>query len=278
MKTLNKLFFEIEMTWKRVILFAIITGVFTGVVMLIHALDNTSLHNIGVTYEAWILFAVIICSNCKKPVEAGLKTFVFFLISQPLVYLTMWSEYQGFPWHYYRFWFILTILTLPGGFIAWLIKRKDILGTLVLSCANVFLGMCATADLINIIRVGGFPWGLLTVIFCYAQIVVYIALYVPDKKNRILAIILAVGVSIGFNLPAALGHVKSSSGMPAEGFTETTVIELDDERIATVIPGEDYLDVTAHKIGETVMHCTFDDGTTKDYTIIVDNHGLITVK
>ena len=31
---------------------------------------------IGVTFKAWIFFAVIIMSNCQKPLESALKTFV----------------------------------------------------------------------------------------------------------------------------------------------------------------------------------------------------------
>ena len=81
MKTLNKLFFEIEMTWKKIIIFAVASGVITGIIMQIPLLEGTSIQNIGITLEAWILFAIIICCNCKSPKEAALKTFIFFLIS-----------------------------------------------------------------------------------------------------------------------------------------------------------------------------------------------------
>lgn len=41
----------------------------------------------GETLEAWVFFAVIIIANAKSSLDSALKTFVFFLISQPLIYL-----------------------------------------------------------------------------------------------------------------------------------------------------------------------------------------------
>lgn len=107
------------------VLFAVIAGVGTGLIMMVPQLEETSIHNIGVYEDAWVLFAMIICSNCEKPLEATLKTFVFFLVSQPLVYLTMWPVYQEFPWHYYRYWFMWTCVTPFFAVIAWRRLRKD---------------------------------------------------------------------------------------------------------------------------------------------------------
>lgn len=55
---MKKLFFGIEMKWWKVIVFAVIAGVVTGIVMQIHALDGTSFQNIGITLVATIAFAV----------------------------------------------------------------------------------------------------------------------------------------------------------------------------------------------------------------------------
>ena len=83
----NRVFGGINMTWKKVIIFALITGVYTGLINLVPFLYETSFRDIAVNIEWWVLFGVIIASNCKKPLESGLKIFVFFLISQPMVYL-----------------------------------------------------------------------------------------------------------------------------------------------------------------------------------------------
>ena len=83
---LSKIFGGIKMTWKRLILFAVISGIITGLIALLIP-DGNSIHQIAVTFEAWIVLAIIVIVNCDKPLDAALKTFVYFLISQPLVYL-----------------------------------------------------------------------------------------------------------------------------------------------------------------------------------------------
>lgn len=76
--------------------------------------------------EAWIFFAVIIMANCKKPLESALKTFVFFLISQPLIYLFQvpfsWMGCELFKFYFY--WFKVTLCTFPGAFIGWFITKR----------------------------------------------------------------------------------------------------------------------------------------------------------
>ena len=49
--------------------------------------EGNSFRQIAVTFEAWIVLAIIVVVNCDTPLEAACKTFVYFLISQPLVYL-----------------------------------------------------------------------------------------------------------------------------------------------------------------------------------------------
>ena len=58
-----------------------------GIINQIPTLYDTSFRDIAVTYEWWVLFAVLIVSNCKSAREAGMKCLVFFLISQPIIYL-----------------------------------------------------------------------------------------------------------------------------------------------------------------------------------------------
>ena len=83
---IRKVFGGIRMTWPRLILFAVISGLVTGLVALLVP-DGSSFRQIAVTFEAWIVLAIIVVVNCEKPLEAACKTFVYFLISQPLVYL-----------------------------------------------------------------------------------------------------------------------------------------------------------------------------------------------
>ncbi len=70
---LSRLFGGLKMTWTNVIIFAVGTGVFTGLMALLVPANN-SFHDIAVNLEAWVLFALIIITNCEKPLESSLKT------------------------------------------------------------------------------------------------------------------------------------------------------------------------------------------------------------
>ena len=83
---LKKIFGGIKMAWPLLILFAVISGLVTGLIALIVP-EGNSFRQIAVTFEAWIVLAIIVVVNCERPLEAACKTFVYFLISQPLVYL-----------------------------------------------------------------------------------------------------------------------------------------------------------------------------------------------
>ena len=80
----DKIFGGLKMTWPVVIVYSVLIGLYTAVVAALVP-DGNSFHDIAVTFEAWILLALIVVLNCKKPLEAALKTFVFFLISQQLL-------------------------------------------------------------------------------------------------------------------------------------------------------------------------------------------------
>jgi hypothetical protein len=124
MTVLRKVFGGLEMSWRNVIAFAIIMGAWTALMALLVP-DGNSFHDIVATPEWWVLPAIFIIVNCKKPLEAALKTFIFFLISQPLVYLIQVPfNSLGFGlFGYYPYWFKITLLTLPGAYIGWYIKH-----------------------------------------------------------------------------------------------------------------------------------------------------------
>ena len=128
------------MSWLTVILFAVAAGIYTGAVMLIDALEETSFQDIGIAHEWWVFFAVIIVVNCNKSWEAMLKCFVFFLVSQPLVYIVQilfGSLTIDKAWLYYGgVWLPATFLTLPGGFIAYHCKKQNLLGAVILGLGN----------------------------------------------------------------------------------------------------------------------------------------------
>ena len=134
MQAIKKLFGGIDLTWPKLFVAAIVAGVFTAVVAIIPALHDTSFHTITVTFEVWILFGILIIMNSKSNLDSALKCFVFFLISQPLVYLIQVPfSIQGWGlFGYYRYWFIWTILCFPMGFIGYWMKKDKWWGYLIL--------------------------------------------------------------------------------------------------------------------------------------------------
>lgn len=183
---IKKLFGEVRMTWKLVISFALIAGIFTAL-MAMFVPDGNSFHEIAVSFEAWILFAIIIIVNCETPKEAALKTFMFFLISQPLIYLIQVPfSSMGFSlFIYYKYWFIWTLLTIPGAYIGWFIKKDNIFSAIILSVMLVFLillGMVFAKDMIL-----HFPDHLISTIFCFAQVPLLIFGVFDNKKTRFMA-------------------------------------------------------------------------------------------
>lgn len=196
---LNKIFFQIEMTWKRVVIFAIVTAVFSAAMLIIPFTIHTSLANPGTYPEFWLLCALIIVMNCNSSLDAGLKTFVFFLISQPLIYLIQvpfsWLGWQLFM--YYPRWFIATLFTFPMAMIAYLVKKDNILSSIILSlaCALLtFMGMYFLAAALD-----HFPHMLLSVVFCFGLVPILIFTLLKNKKNRIVASVISIlSLNFGF--------------------------------------------------------------------------------
>ncbi len=189
---MNRIFGNLKMKWPSVVLFAIIAGVYTGVVLMIDALKDTSFQDIGIAYEWWVIFAVVIVVNCEKNWEAMLKCFVFFLISQPLVFavqIAFGPLSVAKAWYYYRaIWLPMTMLTLPGGFIAYYCKKQNALGAVILGLGNTIqaaLGVSYFAKMIN-----DFPHHLLSGIVCFASIGVMSFAIQKKKANCAIAIVL----------------------------------------------------------------------------------------
>lgn len=196
---LETLFFHTNMTWKRVILLSVACGVIPGLLMLPDFLEGTSLRQPGISYEFWIFTALLIIFNCKKPLEAGAKTFVFFLISQPLIYLVQvpFSQYGWQLMGYYPTWGMLTLLTFPGGMIAWLVKKGNLLSVLILSVANLIL--CISIPYAAFESAAHFPKLLLSCVFMVSEIILFILLTIRGKKLRILAFAIVIAMlSLGF--------------------------------------------------------------------------------
>lgn len=182
---MKKLFGSLSVTWPRLILFAVLCGVYTGVMALLPAAKDTSFADISISFEWWILFAILILVNCSSALEAALKVAVFFLISQPLVYLVQVPfSPEGFGlFHYYPTWFRWTILTFPMAFVGWYMKKDRWWGLLILAPVLVFLGYHFVIFLTE--TIGFFPNHLLSAVFCVFTMLLYPLAIFHDKRIRL---------------------------------------------------------------------------------------------
>ena len=70
-KMLKKLFGGLNLTWPKLIIAAIIAGVYTAAMAIIPALHYTSFITITATFEVWILFGILIIMNSRSNPGAG---------------------------------------------------------------------------------------------------------------------------------------------------------------------------------------------------------------
>lgn len=198
----RKIFGGIKMTWPRLILFACISGLVTGVIAQCVP-DGNSFRQIAVTLEAWIVLAIIVVVNCNRPLEAACKTFVYFLISQPVVYLVQVpfnSMGFGLFRYYYPYWFYWTVATFPGAYIAWYIKKDNPAAAVILSVALAGLILFGSEYLRSFIRTP--PRYLIAALFCFGSVPLLILCILHEKTPRLIATVFAV-----LALAASLAYV-----------------------------------------------------------------------
>ena len=188
---MKKLFGEIDLTWKRTIIFAIIAGVYTAIMAMIPMAKDTSFADITVSFEVWIFFGILIIMNSKSAKDSALKCFVFFLISQPLVYLIQdVIKHSNLFITYYRNWVFWTIATIPMGFIGYYMKKDEWWGLLILAPILVLLGEHYSTYLSK--TMFSFPYHLLTTIFCLVTLIIYPIAIFNNKKNKVVGIVISI--------------------------------------------------------------------------------------
>lgn len=202
---MKRLFGGLKMRWPHVLLFALLAGVYTAAVMLFSCLENTSFQDIGITFEWWVIFAVIIVTNCKKSWDAMLKCFVFFALSQPIVYaveVLAGSISMDQALMYLHLWLPKILLTLPGGFIAYFCKKQNILGSIVLGLGNTIQAIMGVYFVGAVIR--NFPYHLLSAIVCFASIGCMTFCIQKKTLNRIIAILIPAVLTVAVIIFARL--------------------------------------------------------------------------
>ena len=238
---MKKLFGGLNLTWPKLIIFAVIAGVYTGVMALLPITTDTSFADISITFEWWVLFGILIIVNSKSPLDSGLKCLVFFLISQPLVYLVQ-VPYNAFGWgifRYYPGWFVWTLFTFPMGFIGWYMKKDKWWGLLILTPILIFVGYHYLSFLWETRTY--FPNHLLSAIFCAVTVILYPLFIFKDRRIRLvglaisLAIVLVMSV-LGFAMGKRTYNtvVMVSGGSAGIEFDDTWQAGIADEDLGRV--------------------------------------------
>lgn len=197
MKKITAAFRGLPMTWPVVCAFAAIIGIYVGVINQIPILYDTSFRDIAVTYEWWVLFAVLIVSKCKNAKEAGLKCLVFFLISQPIIFLVELPSIglDKALYYYTKIWLPITLLTLPGGAIAFYAKKQNALGAVILGIGNTIVALLGVSYFQKLCY--SFPRHLLTVVSCVAIMAVLLMRMQQKWKTRFLSAATTVLLTAG---------------------------------------------------------------------------------
>lgn len=192
MNKIKKLFGGLDITWKKLIIFAIVIGIYTGIVAMLPFLEETSFEDISISFEWWILFGTIIIMNSKSAKESALKCFVFFLISQPIVYIVQlpWSPIGFQILKYYKPWFIWTLFTLPMGYVGYYLKKDKWWGLFILVPVMIFLGFHYAGFLSSVIL--AMPSHLLSAIFCIVMIFILPYFIFNNRKVKNIGLICSV--------------------------------------------------------------------------------------
>ena len=232
---IHKLYGGLNMSWPVVLLYAVFAAALTFAFLMLPVFKDTSFARMGVYLEAWFFFAILLMANCKKPLESALKTFVFFLVSQPLIYLFQ-VPFNAYGWgifRFYRYWFILTLLTLPMAYFGWYITKRNWLSVLILAPVLAFLGVTAYDAGTACLRQP--PRLLVTALFCILQIVLYVLAFFPDGKKKLIgfAIPIAAAVFMMFFVPQI--DIMSTQFLPDDPvFTEEAVLKAEEGAFAEV--------------------------------------------
>lgn len=255
-KITDKLYGGINLTWLGVILYAVGAAVLTTVFLVVPIFKGTSFIRMGETLEAWVFFAVIIIANAKSPLDSALKTFVFFLISQPLIYLLQVPfSWQGWGlFQYYKHWFILTLCTFPAAYIGWYIKKKNWLSLLILMPVLILLAYLCEDGLKHVIH--QFPSLLIMVVFCVLQVFLYLYTFTEKASQKIIgALVPAAVIAVMLLLPKNVDFSSSRFLPDNPVLTENAEVTVDNTGIADISvsgTGEDStVQIHAHAYGTT---------------------------
>ncbi|MBE6910754.1 MAG: hypothetical protein E7474_14465 [Ruminococcaceae bacterium] len=279
-KALKKLFGGIDLTWPRLIAAAVIAGAFTAAMAIIPAVHYTSFHAITVTMEVWILFGIVIIMNSRSNMDAALKSFVFFLISQPLVYLIQ-VPFSRLGWGlfgYYRYWFVWTVLCLPMGFVGYYMKKGKWWGYLILLPMILLTGYSYSGYFSDFLFSS--PRYLLICLFCVAAMILYPVAIFEDRRIKTAGAAVGCAVAAVLTVLCLLRPPVYSTEIMGNGdeytFDDSYSAYLADSRYGDVDIRyldsiQDYMvHADFRRSGETVLTLESPDGEKTEYALTIE--------
>lgn len=270
-------------TWKKLIIFAILAGIYSAIMAIIPITNNTSFKDITITFEVWILFGIFIIMHSKSALDSGLKCFIFFLISQPLIYLIQvpFSTLGFGLFSYYRYWFMVTLLTFPMGFIGYFMKKDKWWGLLILTPILVFLGIHYSMFLGNIIY--NFPYHILSTIFCLITLIAYPLCIFKNIKIKIVGIIISIIIIIIMTIITLSNNTTYKTTVLVNGgsaeavFNDSYTVYLEDKsfgdvKIVYTESLEDYtVEAEFKKAGKTNLILEDSNGNKQEFELEIKN-------
>lgn len=235
---MKKLFGGVDLTWKKLIIFAIVAGIYTALMAIVPIFRYSSFETIVSTFEVWIFFGIFIIMNSKSNKDSALKCFVFFLISQPIIYLLQvpfsWQHWNLFS--YYKYWFIWTIFCLPMGYIGYYMKRNKWWSYLILFPMIVLTAYEYMTYLIYFTF--SYPKYILICLFCICALIVYPLYIFENKKIKLCGVVISslliIIVSIfGFMNPMHYKTQIMSNGKKHK-FDDTYKVYLENDKYGKV--------------------------------------------
>lgn len=280
MQKIKKLFGGINLSWPKILIFAIAAGVYTALMSIIPQVKDTSLHTITVTFEVWILFGIFIIMNAKSNVDSALKCFVFFLISQPLVYLLQVPfSMQGMNlFQYYKYWLIWTVLCLPMGYIGYYIKKDKWWGYIILF-PMILLTANSYSQYLSYFTYC-YPCYILISVFCAAVMLIYPNVLFNNKRIKTAGTVISVLLIAGLTVMVVMHPFRYSteilSTVDGVDITNEYQVSLADDKYGDVSV-EYFESIDAYMVhadfkkkGETELVIKTPDEKTKRYDLIIE--------
>lgn len=276
-KRLEKVFGGLSMTWPKVIIFAVITAVYTALINQVPFLKGTSFQDIAISFECWILFGILIIVNSKSCLDSGLKCLVFFVISQPLIYLI---EVPFLGWEimsYYQNWIYWTLFTFPMGLVGYFMKKDKWWSLLILSPMLIFLGVHYSGFLSQALF--EFPLHLLSAVFCLVTVLIYPVAIFRNKKIKIAGLIISGVIIVSMSVLVLVSPKVYNTTLMVNGgsegaeFNDKCTVYLTDKSFGDVSIKyddgmEDYkIDAEFYKGGHTECVIKAPDGKETKYSL-----------